>query len=257
MKPIKIAFFDIDGTVVDMNKKQISEKMLETLERLKKNNVIICMATGRTPMTLPDFKDIFDVFLTFNGSYCFNRQQTIFTNPLDTKDVQKIIKNATLIHRPVSVATKERLGANGRDKDLIDYYALANLEVDVDENFESLVKDEIFQIMMGGRKDEYAQIMEGVEHARITAWWDRAVDIIPADGGKGKGIEKVLEFYHIRREDAVAFGDGNNDIEMLQTIGLGVAMGNASEELKTVADDICGDVGEDGIYYYCIEQGWI
>ena len=97
MKPIKIAFFDIDGTVVDMDKKQISEKMLETLERLKKNNVIICMATGRTPMTLPDFKDIFDVYLTFNGSYCFNKQQTIFTNPLDTKDVQRIIKNVSSI----------------------------------------------------------------------------------------------------------------------------------------------------------------
>ena len=55
----------------------------------------------------------------------------------------------------------------------------------------------------------------------------------------------------------MAFGDGNNDIEMLEAVGIGVAMANASDELKNVADEICGDVSEDGVYHYCVEQGLI
>ncbi|HIR87077.1 MAG TPA: HAD hydrolase family protein, partial [Candidatus Limivicinus faecipullorum] len=58
-------------------------------------------------------------------------------------------------------------------------------------------------------------------------------------------------------EKAIAFGDGNNDIEMLQTVGTGIAMANASEQLKAVADKVCGHVAQDGIYHYCLEQGLI
>ena len=257
MKDIKIIFFDIDGTLVDMSKKQISEKTLETLQRLRERNMILCIATGRPPLNLPAFKELFDVFLTFNGSYCFNKQQDIFSNPLDQKDVQRIINNAAAIGRPVSVATKERMVSNGKDRDLIDYYAFANREIEVEDDFDIIAKQEVYQMMMGGREEEYSQILEDVKGARITAWWDRAVDIIPCDGGKGRGVEAILEYYHLRKEDALAFGDGNNDIELLQTVGHGVAMGNASEQLKAVADDVCGSAADDGIYFYCLEHGLI
>ena len=86
--------------------------------------------------------------------------------------------------------------------------------------------------MMGCRRDEYQAAMEHVEEARITAWWDRAVDIIPRNGGKGLAVLKILEHYRLSREEALAFGDGNNDIEMIEAAGWGVAMGNASPELK-------------------------
>lgn len=95
MKTIKIIFFDIDGTLIDMNKKQISQKMLETLKRLKENQIRICLATGRTPMSLPHFDGIeFDAFLTFNGSYCFTKDQDISNFPIPSYDVQQIIQNA-------------------------------------------------------------------------------------------------------------------------------------------------------------------
>ena len=55
----------------------------------------------------------------------------------------------------------------------------------------------------------------------------------------------------------MAFGDSYNDIEMLQAVGTGVAMGNAPAQLKEIADDVCGRVSEDGIYRYCIEHGLI
>lgn len=90
MDTIKIIFFDIDGTLIDMKRKQISEKMLETLIRLKERNIILCLSTGRGPMTLPHFDGWEpDVFLTFNGSYCYNRQQAIYRHPIPKEDAKE------------------------------------------------------------------------------------------------------------------------------------------------------------------------
>lgn len=258
MTNIKIIFFDIDGTLIDMRTKRMSEKMLETLVRLKENGVILCIATGRSPISLPHFEGVaFDAFLTFNGSYCFDQSQTIFSNPIPADNVRTIIRNATAIGRPVSLATKERLAANGKDKDLAEYFSFAHLELEAADDFEEVAKEEIYQVMMGCVESEYPGIMKAVRRAKITAWWDRAVDIIPSDGGKGVAVEKILEYYHLDRSQALAFGDGNNDIEMLQAVGMGVAMENASRRLKEIADDICGHVAEDGIYHYCVAHGLI
>ena len=259
MAETKIIFFDIDGTLVAMGKNRISEKTEETLRKLQERGILICIATGRAPAELPHFEGVeFDAFLTYNGSYCFNKKETIFSNPIERKDVYTIIHNATEINRPLSLATKERLAANGRDQDLVEYYGFAGLEVEVAEDFERVAaEDEIFQVMVGGREEEYGALMHGVEHAKIASWWDRAVDIIPASGGKGVGIEHVLAYYHLDKSQAMAFGDGNNDKEMLQAVGCGIAMANASEELKKIADVICVSAEEDGIYQYCVEHGLI
>ena len=83
------------------------------------------------------------------------------------------------------------------------------------------------------------------------------MDVIPASGGKGIGIEKMLAYYGLDKAEALAFGDGNNDREMLLAVGTGVAMENGSPELKALADEICGPVYEDGIYHYCTSKGLI
>lgn len=258
MDPIKIIFFDIDGTLVDMDKKRISSKMLDTLTRLKERGVLLCLATGRGPLTLPHFDGVaFDAYLTFNGSYCFNKKETIFSHPLFREDVAAILRNAAAISRPVSVATKDRLASNGSDDDLITYYALAQRELEITKDFDTVATQEVYQIMLGCRKDERHIILRDTRNAKVAAWLDWAVDIIPADGGKGTAIGEILNYYHLDRSDALAFGDGNNDIEMLQSVGMGVAMENASTELKAIAKDICGHVQDDGIYHYCMEHGLI
>ena len=258
MNQIKIIFFDIDGTLVDMQTKQISAKTTEALQRLKENGIKICIATGRSPVSLPKFDGInFDAYLTFNGSYCYDQSGAIFSNPICTEDVQRIIQNAAAIGRPVSVATKDRLAANGYDEDLAEYYSIAHQVLTVAEDFAEATQQEIYQVMLGCRETDYPAILDGVKGAKITAWWDRAVDIIPANGGKGMGIQKILDYYRLDKSEAMAFGDGNNDIEMLEAVGTGIAMENASPRLKAIADDICGHVAQDGVYHYCLEHGLI
>lgn len=258
MSKIKIIFFDVDGTLKNFSSKEISEKTLEALKRLKENGIKICIATGRPAVAVPKFDNVeFDAYLTFNGSYCFDQSNVIFSNPICGKDVQKIIQNATNMGKPVSIATKKDLVANGTERDLADYFALANVELVVSDDFETISRDEVYQIMMGRPRENLDAILDGVTGARITYSCDFAIDIIPANGSKGVGIQKILEYYHFDKSEAMAFGDGNNDIEMLQNVGTGVAMGNASEQLKSIADDVCGHVAEDGVYYYLLKQGVI
>lgn len=258
MEQIKIAFFDVDGTLVDMQKKKISPRTVEMLQRLRQKGILICMATGRTPVTVPKFDGVdFDAYLTFNGSLCYNSTGVMFSNAIPPEDVQKLIYNAAALGRPVSIATKDRVTANGYEEDLAEYYSFAGIPLEVTEDFEEVSRQEVYQVMLGCRVCDHPALMQGVAGARITGWWDRAVDVIPANCSKGRGVEKILEYYGFDRKAAIAFGDGNNDLEMLQAVGTGVAMENASPQLKAVADDVCGHVAEDGIYHYCLRHNLI
>ena len=94
MKDIKIIFFDIDGTLIAMDQDTISEKTLEALKRLQEKGVKLCLATGRGPMLIPHFEGVeFDAFLTYNGSYCYDHEGTLYSNCIPSKDIERIIKN--------------------------------------------------------------------------------------------------------------------------------------------------------------------
>ena len=258
MEKIKIVFFDVDGTLVDMKKKQISANTVAALQRLRRRGIRICMATGRTPVTVPHFEGVeFDAYLTFNGSYCYDSQGVIFSSPIDGDDVLRLIENAAAIGRPVSIATRDRVTANGWDPELEMYYGFAHIPLETHDDFPEVARQDVYQVMLACSESDHPALLEGVKGAKITGWWDRAVDIIPASCGKGRGVEAVLQHYGLSKEEAIAFGDGNNDIELLQAVGCGVAMENASQRLKAVAVDHCGHVAEDGIYHYLLARGLI
>ena len=68
---------------------------------------------------------------------------------------------------------------------------------------------------------------------------------------KAKGLLRLCQYYRIDRKETIAFGDSMNDYEMLQEAGLGIAMGNATDNLKTVADYVTDNIDEDGVWKAC------
>ena len=258
MNPIRIIFFDIDGTLVDPQTGRISDKTTETVHRLQANGIKCGVVTGRPPASLPDFSGLrFDVVATFNGCFCCADTQTIYSNPIDPADIPVILANAKALGRPVSVAVKDRLSANGWDEDLADYYKLAGVRLTVDADFEKVLEEDIYQIMLGCRKQDHASIIQGARNVKLTFSWDRAADVIPASGGKGAAIRHILAYFGFDRSESLAFGDGFNDVEMFREVGAGIAMGNGAPELKAVATAVCGHVHDDGIYRFCLENGLI
>lgn len=252
MNKIKIVFFDIDGTLINYGAEKLTDKTLEALKELKNNGIKIVLATGRAPVSLPDFGDlIFDAKICFNGSLCFTDDKTIYSNPINKNDVYQLVNNATKLDKVSSIATKNKIAANGIEESLKDYFSIANLILNFTPDFDNVLKNEdVFQVMLAATKDEYNDILDKTTDVKIAAWWDRAIDIIPINGGKGQGIRKILEYFNISKDEAMAFGDGNNDLEMFSEVKYSIAMDNASNELKSKSFNICKDVKEDGIYYY-------
>lgn len=179
---IKIAFFDIDGTLLKMGHTELSERTKQTLLSLQYNGVLLCLATGRGNIGLPLFQDIqFDVIVTFNGSLIQTKDKVIFKNPLDKNDKFQIIQNLKDMHRAIAISNEHLLVTNGTDADLAQYFAFGNQPMHIVENFDEVCKQDIYQIMCACQKEEYTTVLKGTKHTEITAWWDRAVDIIPKD----------------------------------------------------------------------------
>ena len=147
-------------------------------------------------------------------------------------------------------ASDTLMGANFYDKKLDDYMLIADPNgAKVLQNFDELIKENIYQMMVAATKDQEPMILKDLNHTTCTRWHPDAMDIIPATGGKGIGTKKILEHFGFSADEAMAFGDGGNDKDMLETVGCGIAMGNAVESVKQVANYVTKPVSEDGVYW--------
>ena len=110
-----------------------------------------------------------------------------------------------------------------------------------------VVHQKIYQCMCFVDENEEKEILKVMPHCISARWHPLFCDISPLGGTKQHGIDEFLKYYHINLEETMAFGDGGNDIPMLKHVAISIAMGNANDEVKTVADYVTDDVEHDGI----------
>ena len=255
---VKIIVVDVYGTLQRMGDQPLTEKTVEVLQKLQAKGVKLAIASGRAVYRIPHYKEVqFDILVGFNGACIEYKGEIIHRDPIPHEDVVKIKENADKMGRAITIATEKSIYGNGSDTILEEYFGFSKAIVPISADFDERLQDDVYQIMMTLKADEYASLLEGTTGTSITAWWPNAVDIIPSSAGKGKAVEKVCELLGIDIEESASFGDGQNDMDMLKATGRGIAMGSATEEVKAIADDVCRGIDEDGIYYYCLEKGWI
>ena len=171
----------------------------------------------------------------------------IYKNPMDKKDIETFVENAKRLNKAVTLAGINKMGCNFDDEILEEYFMIANQHVHVLDEFNNFMEEEIYQMMIATTEDQDELILENTTTLKVARWWNRACDIIPCNGGKDIGIQKILDYFNFNKEEATAFGDGGNDTNMLKVAGIGVAMGNAGNSLKKVADYVTTTVDDDGI----------
>ena len=177
---IKIAFFDVDGTLLKLGSKGPSFQTVQTLQQLQAKGILLCMATGRGYLSVPHFEGVdFDLWLTFNGSYVRSKDAVISKNPLDADDKRRILHNLKQMHRAAAISNEHFIVTNGTDPDLEQYFSFGNEKLVISEHFDKLCEEDIYQIMCSCSPPEYERILLGTHATQITAWWDKAVDIIP------------------------------------------------------------------------------
>lgn len=111
----------------------------------------------------------------------------------------------------------------------------------------SLEEKKVYQVVMMLSEDEEESVANHFPECTFTRSNPLTVDIIPRGVSKVVGIKKLLNAHSIGMDDAVAFGDSWNDIDMIESVGTGVAMGNANEDVKKVAQFVTLSNDSDGI----------
>ena len=134
---------------------------------------------------------------------------------------------------------------------VFDGYITLNGQICLDARENVLFEAPIYQMIGYMTRKETENLAPKIPNCKITRWYEDGIDIISKDGGKDHGIRKILEAHGFTREESIAFGDSDNDLEMLEFAGIGVAMGNAAESVKEVADYVTSHIDEDGIWNAC------
>lgn len=257
MTKIKAIFFDIDGTLRSFKTKTIPENTKKTLRALREKGIKLFIATGRAPFHITFLKDLidfeFDGYVTINGQYCYLSTGEVLNNQVLPKDD---IENVLPYFKENNIACDFALldGAfmnlkNSRVKWLEDELGDHERFIVLEEAYEKALNEKIYQLNVFVTEEEEVAFLEYMPNSKSARWTSAFTDVIPSDGGKDKGIDAIANHLDIKVEEIMAFGDGGNDIDMLKHVGVGVAMGNARDDVKEIADFVTADVDDDGITY--------
>jgi len=244
----KILFFDVDGTLYN-SEKILPASAKDALLEARRNGYEIAIATGRAPFMIQSLLEELDIntYVTFNGQYVVYRGEIVYTNGVEKDELSKIIAFGDARHEPVVFLDDQRMIASVGNNEMISE-SLNTLKYpypNIDSTY--YMQNEVYQTLIFMEEKDEHLYREAFPNVQFVRWHRYSCDILPKGGSKAAGIEKVLEKMGLTLNDAIAFGDGINDIEMLQAVGTGVAMGNGHERVKAVATHIAEHVDEDGL----------
>ncbi|MCD7971941.1 MAG: Cof-type HAD-IIB family hydrolase [Candidatus Azobacteroides sp.] len=247
---IKAVFFDIDGTLVSFKTHKVPTSSVEAIHNLRRQGIKTFIATGRHPLAINNLGKLrFDGYVTINGGFCLLGQKVIYRNTIPTTEIETLIHyQKTIESFPVVFVQENELFINYYNETVYEIFELLNFPPPPIQSLEKALDSPVFQIIAFFHTEQEKTIMSHLPECESTRWNSLFTDIIPKGGSKSVGIEKIIHHLGISIEETLAFGDGGNDIDMLQHVGYGIAMGNAEEKVKKVADYVTDTVDKDGIY---------
>lgn len=246
---IRAIFIDMDGTLLTASN-NISRRNKEAIYRLINQGVKVFLATGRHyEVTVPYHKEIGlrTPMICLNGAAIHD---ALSGRALQMRTVQL---NEERFHHltaetPCNVIIHTANGLYCKETDEeIDYWTkvgqippryIGDLK---QANYQDVLK---YSVRTGTRSTELSALFK--KEAEVIDWHD-GFELIAPNVSKWSAIKSLLRAYRISPKEAVAIGDGPNDIEMLRHVGTGVAMGNANEDVKKVADFVTGHHQNDGL----------
>jgi len=246
---VKAIFFDIDGTLVSFRTHQVSPAVVDALHRLREKGIRLFISTGRHPQMLSYIRSVFpfDGYITLSGQYCFCGDTVVRRSPMERRSVEALVE-ATGDGAFSGIKLEgEDMYINRVDGHTLEFMKDLDLALPPLADPARALEGELYQAIAFLTRENEHLLLERAPGLKTTRWHPNFLDVIPAAGGKDQGMDAILAHFHIPLEDTMAFGDGENDLSMLIHAGIGVAMGSASEGVKSQADHVTGTVDEDGI----------
>lgn len=246
---VKAVFFDIDGTLVSFKTHQVPASAVRAIQALRARGILVFIATGRHFTTIDNLGTLgFDGYITLNGGYCLSHdRKVIYKHAILPEDLTAIVKYMEEKPFPCIFVHEHVLCLNYENEVTKEVFRMLNFPALPILPLREAAEGETFQLVAFFTGEQEKQIMAHMPHSEAARWSPLFSDVIPRGSSKQVGIDKMLEYFHISLEETMAFGDGGNDISMLKHVGIGVAMGNAVEEVRQAATYVTSSVDEDGI----------
>lgn len=254
---IKIIFFDIDGTLTHHEDGSIPSSTRDAIGELLDRGIRVVAATGRPLSMCGEIRDLgIETFITANGGYGIHGEEVIFQSVLSPATVEAVSSFAMEIGHGLSFYT-DSLSMNGIEERrtmpaLFETLGLKDYPPVVEK-----MEEEVYLMCLFADDESIGRYHNRFPELTFRRWHPFILNVLETDVSKSIAMKKVLHHFGLHPSEAMAFGDGGNDIDMLQLAGMGVAMGNAGAELKSVADFVTKPSGEDGVAFALRELGLI
>ena len=246
---IKAIFFDIDGTLVSFKSHTVPESARRAIARLREQGVKVFIATGRLMKHVGIVNDIeVDGYITVNGGYCITSAgEVIFESAFPRATVERVIDLSEQYGFDLNVMTHQDMYVSSMGERVKKIASMINIMPTVAEVRAIAATQPVVQMCPYISRELEQEIMPLLPDCVGSRWIETFMDLNVRGVDKSLGIQQVMNYYGLTMAEAMAFGDGGNDLPMVRDAAVGVAMGNACDELKAVADYITSSVDEDGV----------
>lgn len=264
-KNLKLIALDLDGTTLNSSG-ILTERTRTTIERAIEKGFKVVIATGRVRNTLPEaitkIKGL-KYAITSNGAsvYELPHSKPMYTNFIPEKTVGRLLdvlrqynyiievftQGRAYLERSAYEGIREKGSPFGNAEYLLstrehieDLFELCQLHCDSIENINIYIQD-------GPDRERMRAILEGTDNIEVTSSYDYNLEICGRSANKAASLEQLCNYFGVRPHEIIACGDGDNDIKMLKFVGVPVAMENANEAVKAVAQYITLSNDENGV----------
>ena len=262
----KAAFFDIDGTLVPYDTRCISQADCEAIEALSKQGTLIFIVTGRHICDIDNIPFPVDgavccngalTYITEDGRACFNEKERFVLadeHPIPERQAMEIARIIAENQIPSAASTATGTLFSYQTKETLEFIRRINMPLPKEGNiFEAALNGCVYSfnafVFPEKEKILFKDVLQGLDTSR---WCEEFCDINIQGLDKVLGIKKILDTYNIAPADIIAFGDGINDIEMLKYAGCGIAMGTATDEVKSASDFVTASANDCGVSKWLI-----
>lgn len=256
MLDVKIAFFDLDGTLLD-NHKQITDKSKKALEYLKSKNITLVLATGRFDIYALNYAkelNTIDYIISNNGALIYDVKENtyILEEKFDNSIVRMLWDYALNNELGITLNVKEHRYSNK-------YSTTSEVNNTV---INSLNDNDVYQIVFSSfDRNKIKNLLNYLKNINIkitylsNAYYTNeeisiSVDITLPNISKGSAVTELMNKLDINTKDSICFGDSNNDLDMFRVCEFKVAMENGTKELKDEATHITLSNSNEGVSHF-------
>lgn len=250
---------DVDGTLIGKDG-IISKQTRASIHAARKKNIKIILISGREAYSVNMFAnelELDELIISLNGAMVTDNglKRILFRKDIKPKITKDIIKICEEKRVPIILFCENELFANQEDENLELFKKYSHAPVNIVGKLSDFYKEHLVgKILMIGDHEQLLDIKIDLEksyYGEINIEFSKPffLEIYNADTSKGIMLEKIAGYYGIKSEEVMAIGDGENDVSMIEYAGMGVAMGNALENVKRKADFITLSQCENGVSY--------